>query len=42
MDDIKMDLKEIALEGEDWIHLLQDCGLWPALISTVMGLQVIS
>jgi hypothetical protein len=23
-DNIRMDLKEIGLEGEDWIHLAQD------------------
>jgi hypothetical protein len=35
-----MDLREIGLEGVDWIHLAKDRDQWRALVSTVMNLRV--
>jgi hypothetical protein len=35
-DNIKMDLREIGLEGVDLIHLAQD--RWRALMNTIMSL----
>jgi hypothetical protein len=32
---IKMDLREIGLEGVDWIHLAQDRCRWMAFVNTV-------
>jgi hypothetical protein len=37
-DTIKMDLREIWLEGADWIHLAQDTDLWWTLVNTVTNL----
>jgi hypothetical protein len=39
-DNIKMDLREIGLEGVDWIHLAQDRDQWRVLVNTVMNLRV--
>jgi hypothetical protein len=39
-DDIKMDLKALAYEGVDWIHLAQDRYQMRALVNTAMNLQV--
>jgi hypothetical protein len=39
-DNIRMDLREIGLEGVDWIHLAQDRNQWWALVNMVMSLQV--
>jgi hypothetical protein len=30
-----MDIREIELEGVDWIHLTQDRVWWQALVNTV-------
>jgi hypothetical protein len=39
-DNIKMDLREIGIDGVNWIRLAQDrFQLW-AFVSTVMNLQV--
>jgi hypothetical protein len=35
-----MELKEIALEGVDRIHLAQDRDRWRALVNTIMNLRV--
>jgi hypothetical protein len=35
-----MDLKEIELDGTDWIHLAQDRDQWLALVNTIMKLRV--
>jgi hypothetical protein len=35
-----MDLREIVLEGVDWIDLGQDRDQWRALVNTAMDLQV--
>jgi hypothetical protein len=40
VDNIKMDLREIGLDGMDWIHLAQDRDQWRALVNTVMNLWV--
>jgi hypothetical protein len=39
-NNVKMDLREIGLEGIDWIYLAQDKDRWRALVNTVMNLQV--
>jgi hypothetical protein len=36
---IKMDLREIGLRGDDWNHLAQDRDQWRALVNTVMNLR---
>jgi hypothetical protein len=40
VDNIKMDLREIGWDGEDWINLAQDRDQWRVLVNTVMNLQV--
>jgi hypothetical protein len=35
-----MDIKEIWLEGVDWIHLAQDTDRLRAVVDTVMNLRV--
>jgi hypothetical protein len=39
-DNIKMDLREIGWDDEDWIDLAQDRDQWRALVNTVMNLRV--
>ena len=39
-DNIKMDLQEVGGGCGDWMELAQDRDRWPALVSTVMNLQV--
>jgi hypothetical protein len=41
MDNIKMDLLEIALNVVDWIGLAQDRYRWRALVNSVMNLRVL-
>jgi hypothetical protein len=41
-DGIRMDLREIGLEGVDWIRLVQDRDRWRAIVSAVMSLQVLA
>jgi hypothetical protein len=38
-NNIKMDLKEIQLEGVDWIHLAQDRDWWLADMNLVIKLH---
>jgi hypothetical protein len=35
-----MDIREIGLEGVDWIYLAQDENRWQAVVKTVMKLRV--
>jgi hypothetical protein len=39
-DNFEMELREVSLEGVDWVHLTQDKGLWCALVKTVLNLRV--
>jgi hypothetical protein len=39
-DNIKMDLREIGVDGANWILLAQDRVQWWAFVSTVMNLRV--
>jgi hypothetical protein len=39
-DNIKMDLREIGIDGENWIQLPQDRVWWQAFVNMVMNLQV--
>jgi hypothetical protein len=41
-DGIRMDLREIALGGVDWIRLSQDRDRWRAVVSAVMNLPVLA
>jgi hypothetical protein len=37
---ITMNLREIAREGVDWMHLAQNSVQWRALVNTIMSLRV--
>jgi hypothetical protein len=39
-DNIKMDLREIGINGANWIRLAQDGVQWRAFVNTVMNLRV--
>jgi hypothetical protein len=39
-DNIKMDLREIGIDGANWIRLAQDKVQWRAFVNTVMNLRV--
>jgi hypothetical protein len=39
-DNIKMDLREIGIDGANWIRLAQDRVQWRAFANTVMNLRV--
>jgi hypothetical protein len=39
-DNIKMDLREIGIDGANWIRLAQDRVQWRASVNTVMNLLV--
>jgi len=39
-DNIKMDLKEIGIDGAKWIQLAQNRVQWHTCVNTVMNLQV--
>jgi hypothetical protein len=41
-DGIRMDLREIGLEGVDWIRLSQDRDRWRAVVNAVMNLRVLA
>jgi hypothetical protein len=40
VDNIKTDLREIGLDGMDWIDVAQDRDQWRALVNMVMNLPV--
>jgi hypothetical protein len=37
-DNIKIDLREIGIDGSNWIRLAQDRVQWRASVSTIMNL----
>jgi hypothetical protein len=39
-DNINMDLREIGIDGANWIRLAQDRVQWRAFVNTVMNLRV--
>jgi hypothetical protein len=39
-DNIKMGLRDIRIDGANWIRLAQDRVLWLAFVNTVMSLRV--
>jgi hypothetical protein len=39
-DNIKMDLREIVIDGANWIQLNEDMVQWRDFVNTVMNLQV--
>jgi hypothetical protein len=39
-DSIKMDLREIGIDGTNWIQLAQDRDQWQAFVNTVINLRV--
>jgi hypothetical protein len=41
VNNIKMDLEEIELDGIDWIDLSRDRDQWRTLVNTVMNLRVL-
>jgi hypothetical protein len=40
VDNIRIDLREIRLDGMDWIHLAQNRDQWRAFVNRVMNLRV--
>jgi hypothetical protein len=40
VDNIKMDLREIGLDGGNWIDVAQDRNQWTTRVNTVMNLRV--
>jgi hypothetical protein len=39
-DNIKMDLREIGIDGANWIRLAQERVQWRTFVNTVMNLRV--
>jgi hypothetical protein len=39
-DNIKLDLREIGIDGVNWVHLAPDRVQWRAFVKTVMNLRV--
>jgi hypothetical protein len=39
-DNIKMDFREIGIDGVNWIQLPQDRVQWRAFVNTVMNLRI--
>jgi hypothetical protein len=40
-NNIKLDLREIEIDGTNWIRLAQDRVQWRAFVNTVMNLRVL-
>jgi hypothetical protein len=40
VDNIKMDLRDIAWDGVDWINMAQDMDKWRVFVNTVLNLRV--
>jgi hypothetical protein len=38
-DNVKMELREIGIDGANWIQLAQDRVQWRACVNTIMNLQ---
>ena len=39
-DNIKMDLREVSCDPEEWIDLAEDRDQWQAYVRVVMNLQI--
>jgi hypothetical protein len=39
-DNIKLDFREIGIDGANWIRLVRDSAQWRAFVNTVMNLLV--
>jgi hypothetical protein len=39
-DNIKMDLREIGIDGANWMHVAQDRVRWRAFVTTVMNVRL--
>jgi hypothetical protein len=39
-DNIKMDVREVGIDGANWIQLAQDRSQWRAFVNTIMNLRV--
>jgi hypothetical protein len=39
-NNINMDLREIGIDGVNWIRLAQDRVLWQAFVNTVINLRI--
>jgi hypothetical protein len=39
-DNIKLDLREIGIDGTNWIRLAQDKVQWRSFVRTIMNLRV--
>jgi hypothetical protein len=39
-DNIKMELREISIDGENWIRLVQDTVQWRVFMNAVMNLRI--
>jgi hypothetical protein len=39
-DNIKLELRELGIDGANWIRLAQDRGQWRAFVDTVMNLRI--
>jgi hypothetical protein len=39
-DNVKMNLREIEIDGANWIHLAQHRVQWRAFVNTIMNLRV--
>jgi hypothetical protein len=40
VDNIKMDLREIGLDGVEWMDMAQDKEKWRAIVNTVLNFRV--